>query len=200
MQKLTLNRIAILLVTALYAASGFGTTIQKLTFEEIVDHSALIVEAEVLSVTPVHSDDLVYSRVLMRVEDVLKGLDPGTFIELDFLGGSDSEMTIEVSGQDIPQAGEQGFYFIESLSEKRVNPLTGWSQGHFRILTGLKGEQYLETDIQQDLVELTENKNAALANKLRNMKFSHALVEKAWFSPVTPDELREAVRAFLGEQ
>jgi len=174
-----------------------ATTIQKFTFEEMVDLSVLIIEGEVLSVTSLQSGELIISRVLFQVDDVLKGLDPGAFIELDFLGGGDQDKSITVSGQDIPETGERGFYFIESLEGHSVNPLVGWSQGHFRIHKGPKGEEYLETDIQQEVVDLTQNKNAVLAAKLRQMKFSSKLVEDAWFTPVLPQELRDAVRGQL---
>lgn len=174
-----------------------ATSIQKFTFEELVDKSQLIVEAEVVSVSSLTKDNLVYTRVLMEIHDVLKGDDPGEFIELDFLGGEVNGNTIIVSGQDIPLAGERGFYFIEDISGKSVNPLLGWSQGHFRILVDAKGNERLETDVQQELLEITTNKNAVLAAKLKSMKFNSELVVDAEFSPVTPDELRDAVGAFL---
>lgn len=189
----------VLLLSMLLASVGYATTIQKLTFEEIVNNSALIVEGIVESVTVIESEGLVQSRVLIRVLDVLKGDSPGEFVELDFLGGAGERRTISVAGQDIPEDGEKGFYFVEDLTTTAVNPLTGWSQGHFRIKADLKGNEYLETDIQQEVVEITNNKNAVLAEKLRNMRFSHELVEKAYFNPVTPQELRDAVSLFMAE-
>lgn len=32
-----------------------------------------------------------------------------------------------------PKLGERGIYFVESLSQQNINPLMGWSQGHFLI-------------------------------------------------------------------
>ncbi|NBS27206.1 MAG: hypothetical protein EBS81_13030, partial [Gammaproteobacteria bacterium] len=80
---------------------------------------------------------------------------------------------------------------------KSVNPLIGWSQGHFRIITDAKGYETLLTDVQQEVMEITDNKNMILASKLRNMKFSNRLLQKTDFLPVTPDELREAVNLIL---
>jgi hypothetical protein len=31
----------------------------------------------------------------------------------------------------LPAVGEVGIYFVESLRERQVHPLVGWSQGHF---------------------------------------------------------------------
>ena len=190
---ITLWATAILAIsTSLYA-----TSIQKFTFEEMVELAALIVEAEVLDVSVIDTGNVVYTNVLLAVNDVLKGENPGDYLELNFLGGESDKIAVLVSGQDIPLLGEKGFYFIEDLESKSVNPLIGWSQGHFRIITDAKGYETLLTDVQQEVMEITDNKNMILASKLRNMKFSNRLLQKTDFLPVTPDELREAVNLIL---
>lgn len=191
------NKPCLFLLTILASLATSATTLQKFTFEQLVDLSELIIEGEVTSVYPVDAGKLLHTRVLIKVQDVLKGDYPGEFIELEFLGGEEEGKALVVSGQVIPEEGEKAFYFIEDVASQAVNPLTGWSQGHFRILSDLKGNQFLETDVQHELVELSETKNAALAAKLRAMKFSHALVEQAYYQPVSPDELRDAVARFL---
>jgi hypothetical protein len=190
---ITLWATAILAIsTSLYA-----TTIQKFTFEEMVELAALIIEAEVLDVSVIDTGNVVYTNVLLAVNDVLKGENPGDYLELNFLGGESDEIAVLVSGQDIPLLGEKGFYFIEDLESKSVNPLIGWSQGHFRIITDAKGNETLLTDVQQEVMEVTDNKNTILASKLRNMKFSNRLLQETDFLPVTPDELRDAVNLIL---
>lgn len=186
------------LALVLFATTALATTVQKFTFEEMVGLSELIIEAEVDNVTEHRVAGLVYTRVLFRVHDVLKGNNPGGLLELGFLGGEQDGATVRVAGQDIPVRGEKGFYFIESVTGHSVNPLVGWSQGHFRIVTDAKGNETLETDIRQEILELSDSKNAALAEKLKNMKFGSQLVKEAEYIPVTPDELRDAVAGFLG--
>ena len=189
----TLLATAILVIsTSLYA-----TTIQKFTFEEMVELSVLIVEAEVLDVSVIDKSNVVHTNVLLAVNDVLKGENPGDYLELNFLGGESDKIAVLVSGQDIPLLGEKGFYFIEDLESKSVNPLIGWSQGHFRIITDAKGYETLLTDVQQEIMEVTDNKNTILSSKLRNMKFSNRLLQETDFLPVTPDELRDAVNLIL---
>lgn len=194
------NKFYTLALFLLVSLAASATTLQKFTFEELVNQSELIIEGQVESAYPFDAGKLLHTRVLIKVRDVLKGDYPGEFIELEFLGGHEDGRVLVVSGQDIPEEGERAFYFIEDTSVQAVNPLLGWSQGHFRIRSDLKGNEYLETDIQQDLVELSDNKNAALAAKLRNMKFRRELVEQAYYSPVTPGELRDAVAAFLADE
>jgi len=186
-------------VTAILSTSSslYATTIQKFTFEEMVELSALIIEAEVLEVSVMDKGNVIHTNVLLAVNDVLKGENPGDYLELSFLGGESDKIAVLVSGQDIPLQGERGFYFIEDLESKNVNPLIGWSQGHFRIITDAKGDEILVTDVQQEVIEITYNKNAILASKLRNMKFSNSLLKETDFSPVTPDELRNAVNLIL---
>jgi len=188
-----------LLATAILGISTslYATTIQKFTFEEMVELSVLIVEAEVLDVSVMDRGNVINTNVLLYVNDVLKGENPGDYLELNFLGGESDKIAVLVSGQDIPLQGEKGFYFIEDLEGKNVNPLIGWSQGHFRIITDAKGDEILVTDVQQEVIEITYNKNAILASKLRNMKFSNSLLKETDFSPVTPDELRNAVNLIL---
>ncbi|MFZ8928762.1 MAG: hypothetical protein ACO2YY_06170, partial [Pseudohongiellaceae bacterium] len=185
--------------TAILAISTslYATTIQKFTFEEMVELAALIVEAEVLDVSVIDTGNVVYTNVLLAVNDVLKGENPGDYLELNFLGGESDKIAVLVSGQDIPLLGEKGFYFIEDLESKSVNPLIGWSQGHFRIITDAKGYETLLTDVQQEVMEITDNKNMILASKLRNMKFSNRLLQETDFLPVTPDEMRDAVNLIL---
>jgi hypothetical protein len=185
--------------TAILASSTslYATTIQKFTFEEMVELSALIVEAEVLDVSVINKGNVVHTNVLLAVNDVLKGENPGDYLELNFLGGESDKIAVLVSGQNIPLLGEKGFYFIEDLDSKSVNPLIGWSQGHFRIIADAKGYETLLTDVQQEVMEITDNKNTILASKLRNMKFSNRLLQETDFLPVTPDELRDAVNLFL---
>jgi hypothetical protein len=190
---ITLWATAILAIsTSLYA-----TTIQKFTFEEMVELATLIIEAEVLDVSVIDTGNVVYTNVLLAVNDVLKGENPGDYLELNFLGGESEKIAVLVSGQDIPLLGEKGFYFIEDLESKSVNPLIGWSQGHFRIITDAKGNETLLTDVQQEVMEVTDNKNTILASKLRNMKFSNRLLQETDFLPVTPDEMRDAVNLIL---
>jgi hypothetical protein len=191
------NAFSLLFLLFLANVSAIATTLQKFTFEELVDLSELIIEGQVESVYPYNTGKFLHTRVLIKVKDVLKGDYIGEFIELEFLGGQEGGKALIVAGQDTPEVGEKGFYFIEDPSTQAVNPLLGWSQGHFLIRSDLKGHEYLETDIQQELVELSDNKNTALASKLRNMKFRRELLEKAHYSPVTPDDLRDAVASFL---
>ncbi|MCG8414596.1 MAG: hypothetical protein MI746_10305, partial [Pseudomonadales bacterium] len=44
----------------------------------------------------------------------------------------------------IPKVDEEGVYFVESTSRDLINPLLGWSQGHFLIVDD-EGERRITT-------------------------------------------------------
>lgn len=193
--------ILVFLSFSLVCNISSSTTIERLTFEELVDISVLIVEARVESVSMTKTGKLAHTQVLLEIVDTLKGDDPGEFVELAFLGGEQGGISVSVSGQDIPVKGEHAFYFIENRASNAVNPFTGWSQGQFRILTDANGREYLETDVKQELIEVSrpgsEANNAALTHKLKNMGFSTSQLDNSMYTPVTPEELRHAVATVL---
>ena len=77
---------------------------------------------------------IISTYVTFAINDVLKGDYDADSIELKFMGGAFNGQVVQVSGLRIPKDGEQGIYFVESVSRDLINPLIGWSQGHFVIV------------------------------------------------------------------
>jgi hypothetical protein len=127
---------ASLLVMSL-ATSAFGTTLISLSVNSLSEQSEFVFEGEVISVEAQRSGNrgMVNTYVTFRVIDILKGDAGATDIELKFLGGSLNGEVLEVNGSRLPRLGEHGIYFVESLSRDLINPLLGWSQGHYLIKT-----------------------------------------------------------------
>ena len=119
--------------------SGFNlsaTTILGMDIDEIANQAELIFEGEVL-VRETRQDNntgIVNTYVTFQISDIVKGEFNGDSIELKFMGGTFQEQTVHVSGLTIPSEGEHGIYFVESLNLDFINPLLGWSQGHFIII------------------------------------------------------------------
>jgi len=130
---------------ALVATPAVATSVLQFSFDELGDHADLIIEGWVVSAeSRVESPDgQIATYVRIVVLDRIKGPDVGAELELRFVGGTVAGYTLEVSDMVVPAVGERGIYFVESLRERQVNPLVGWSQGHFleRIdeQTGLPG-------------------------------------------------------------
>ena len=119
--------------------SGFNlsaTTILGMDIDEIANQAELIFEGEVLvrETRQNNNTGIINTYVTFQIYDIVKGEFNGDSIELKFMGGTFQEQTVHVSGLTIPSEGEHGIYFVESLNLDLINPLLGWSQGHFIII------------------------------------------------------------------
>ena len=98
----------------------------------------------------------IHTYVDFQVEEVLVGdYAPGTLLTLRYAGGQVGDRGFSV-GARIPEPGERGVYFVESLNGRLMHPLLGWSQGRFRIRsdgTLLAGNDELVTALE--VVETT---------------------------------------------
>ena len=118
-----------------------ASTVEQVHLSEMLSRSELIFEGRVIG----HSIELVGSGmrtwVEFAVEDVVKGPPVGRTLRVAFLGGSHDGVTFEVVGLRVPEVGEHGIYFIESVRRLLVNPIYGWDQGRLRILHDAKGRE-----------------------------------------------------------
>ena len=125
------------LLAAFAVTSAFGTTLLSLSVNSLSEQAEFVFEGEVIAVEAQRSGNrgMVNTYVTFRVIDIIKGDAGATDIELKFLGGSLNGEVLEVNGSRLPQLGERGIYFVESLSRDLINPLLGWSQGQYLIKT-----------------------------------------------------------------
>jgi hypothetical protein len=112
----------------------YASSILQIDTTQLVNNAELVFEGEVLtSRSEQASSGYIYTYVDFLVTDVLIGnVVAGTVLPLRFTGGTVGDLKLDV-GSVIPTMGEHGVYFIESLDKPLINPLLGWSQGHFRI-------------------------------------------------------------------
>ena len=112
-----------------------ATTIMGLDVDQIANEAELIFEGEVLAHETFRASqsETINTYVTFSILDIVKGDYQGNTIELKFAGGSIGNESVNVNGLRIPKEGEQGLYFVESVNRNLINPLIGWSQGHFII-------------------------------------------------------------------
>lgn len=133
--RLGLASVLVLCGSMALSQSAAGSTIRAVTVGEMLDESALIFEGVVV----LHEEGVataggdIRTCVLFEVSDVIKGVDPGAELTLCFSGGTAEGVTLAIAGSSIPEEGERGIYFVESVEDRLINPLFGWSQGHFLI-------------------------------------------------------------------
>lgn len=149
------SEILISVLVVIYSTSGIATTILGMDIDKVARDAEFVFEGEViLRETRLDSNSgIVNTYVTFSIVDVLKGDYSADSIELKFAGGTFNDQIVEVSGLVIPKEGEQGIYFVESTSRNLLNPLLGWSQGHFLIHEEL-GERRMRTVDQKPVIQV----------------------------------------------
>ena len=135
------NRLArtarALCATVLLAVSALAgaSTLLRVSVDELTQRAEFVFEGEVVSVQAQRSGarGMISTFVTFNVIDTIKGSASVESIELKFLGGNLEGERLEVNGSRIPELGERGVYFVESLTQDLINPLLGWSQGQYLI-------------------------------------------------------------------
>lgn len=127
----------------LWPVFGYASSYKQLTIDESVQNSELIFEgvAENISYKIPSDRERIYTFVTFKIIDILKGNYSEPDIELRYPGGELNGMVEKVSDMTIPKIGEQGIYFVKSLTEHFIHPLTGWSQGQMLIVKDNQGER-----------------------------------------------------------
>jgi hypothetical protein len=125
-----------------------ATSVLQVDMEQLLNDAAVIFEGEVIASEAKWNADNTYvsTWVTFRVDDVLKGELPSATIIQSFAGGTVGDTTLEVSGMVYPQVGETGIYFIENPDRQQVNPIVGWSQGHFKVKKDKQGKERMLTE------------------------------------------------------
>ena len=136
-------------------SSASATTVLGLDIDKVVADAEFVFEGAVInSETRQDSNSgIISTYVTFLINDIIKGDYSGDSIELKFMGGVFNGQIVQVSGMRIPEMAEQGVYFVESMSRDLINPLIGWSQGHF-IIHDDNGTRRISTAGNQPVIEV----------------------------------------------
>ncbi len=128
------SRLAVMALLFLPLLAG-ASSIRQMEMDEIASRAELVFEGVVIARRVVHvpNSRTLRTEVTFEVDEVIKGNLDSDRVTLSFLGGVADGVALRVSDLHIPELGEQGIYFVESLSQPLVNPLMGWHQGHYLI-------------------------------------------------------------------
>ncbi|HUQ88484.1 MAG TPA: hypothetical protein VM096_13055 [Vicinamibacterales bacterium] len=124
-----------LICTLLMAGVARSTTVIPPTFEALVSSANTIFVGEVMNVraswisTP--QGRAIRTYVTFRVEDVWKGA-AGAVTQLDFLGGTIGETTMEVVGMPTFHEGQRSVLFVHG-EVQTASPLVGFWHGRMRV-------------------------------------------------------------------
>lgn len=128
-------RVFVIAALLLPVVNSHATTVLRLPFEEVCNQAEFIFEGRVVDVAARMDDEgrYIWTHVVIEVLEAIKGRHDANQIELKFAGGSLNGLTLDVGEMHVPQVGEHGIYFVDSLSRQLVHPLVGWDQGHYRV-------------------------------------------------------------------
>jgi len=140
--------IFMLLYAILFSKAGIASSIQPISFDKLCDDAEFIFEGRVISIQTQQDyiSGNIWTYITFDVTDILKGANPGNTLALKFLGGSMNGISLNISDSVYPALNEHGIYFVESLTKNLVNPLLGWSQGHFIIQVDNTGTERILTN------------------------------------------------------
>jgi hypothetical protein len=125
--------LAIPVLLMLLALPGQAASVLQVTFEDAVKSSELVFEGRVVNTRAAMEGNVIRTHVTFEIIGVYKGSYASRTLDLAFLGGTVNGLTMEVSDMQVPDAGEHGVYFVESLTRPQAHPLYGWDQGHFVV-------------------------------------------------------------------
>lgn len=145
----------LLLLFCSYTAYSTATTLLGMDIDKVAQEAELVFEGEVLlrEARQDSNSGIISTYVTFAIHDVLVGDYSADTIELKFAGGMINGEVVEISGLTIPKDNEQGIYFVESTSRDLLNPILGWSQGHF-IISEEDGERIVSTLERQPVISV----------------------------------------------
>lgn len=143
-----------------------ATTLLGMDIDQIANQAELIFEGEVLErrVLQDSSSGIINTYITFRVIDVIKGSSAGETLELKFAGGEFNGEIVEVSGSILPALNEVGIYFVESATQDMLNPLLGWTQGHFTVAVE-DGERRVFSAVSKPVIQVQAMSNVPVAIK-----------------------------------
>ena len=192
--------VAALTLCACAAVSSFPAVL-SVSLEQMSTASQLIFEGEVIG-TASHfntNETSIHTYVTFRVVDVVKGTRNRPEIMLRFLGGTVGEVSLDVSESTLPELGERGIYFVESLERFQVNPLYGMDQGHFLIFESA-GRRIMTTRNGRVITSLSPDAPPAADGLSKGSARGLALDEAAAAaSGVTVFQFKQAVRQYSSQ-
>ena len=155
--------VSVLMSYLLLVSPLWATTILGMNIDEVAQGAELIFEGEVVEHNVrENAAGMIVTYVTFRIEELIKGDYDEPLLELKFTGGRLGGQIMEISGLRIPSPNEEGIYFVESVNRNLVNPLLGWSQGHYLIYEE-SGERRVSTVNDRPVTDVLSTRSVPIA-------------------------------------
>ena len=155
--------VSVLMSYLLLVSPLEATTILGMNIDEVAQGAELIFEGKVVEHNVrENAAGMIVTYVTFRIEELIKGEYDEPLLELKFTGGRLGGQIMEISGLRIPSPNEEGIYFVESVNRNLVNPLLGWSQGHYLIYEE-SGERRVSTVHDRPVTDVLSTQSVPIA-------------------------------------
>ena len=155
--------VSVLMSYLLLVSPLWATTILGMNIDEVAQGAELIFKGEVVEHNVrENAAGMIVTYVTFRIEELIKGEYDEPLLELKFTGGRLGGQIMEISGLRIPSPNEEGIYFVESVNRNLVNPLLGWSQGHYLIYEE-SGERRVSTVNDRPVTDVLSTRSVPIA-------------------------------------
>jgi len=135
-----------LICTLAMAGVARSTTVIPPSFDALVSGAGTIFVGEAIGTRAIwvstRQGRAIRTQVTFRVEDVWKGT-VGAVTQLEFLGGTIGETTMEVIGMPTFRVGQRSVLFV--ASGRHVSPLVGFMHGRMRVERDVAGVDRVRT-------------------------------------------------------
>jgi hypothetical protein len=146
-----------LIGTLAMAGAAESTTVIPPSFDALVAGAGTIFVGEAIGTRAIWVSTpqgrAIRTQVTFKVEDVWKG-GVGAVTQLEFLGGTIGETTMEVIGMPTFAIGQRSVLFV--ASSRQVSPLVGFMHGRMRIERDHAGVDRVRTHDGRSLGHVSE--------------------------------------------
>jgi hypothetical protein len=186
---------------------GNATTVREVSLDEMLQKSQFVFEGTVTAIEArENSQKRIHTYVTFEIKDVIKGIYDSNIITLSFLGGTVGDRTMAVSDMQFPKKGEHGIYFVESLERAQINPLYGWSQGHFIVEPDAAGSERMMTNKRLPITSVADKVQSEpmTQDKQRTQALSNGVVPDPVVAQdkggMMVDEFKRILRGRIGNE
>lgn len=142
-------------LTLALVASGFATTLERLSVDEMIQKSTSIVRGRVIDVSTVQRGNLIYTVYRLSIVERLKGVSTASTTDVYVPGGAINGYRQTFAGSPVLGTGSDYVVFIWT-SPRGINQLIGLGQGIFEVKASASGESVLSRGpLDADVVDST---------------------------------------------
>ena len=195
--------MALLLMPISY---GNASSVLEVSLNEMLQQSQFVFEGTVTAIEARENiQKRIHTYVTFEIKEIIKGKYLSNIITLSFLGGTIGDVTMAVSDMRLPQIGEHGIYFVESLERLQVHPLYGWSQGHFIVERDVTGIERVMTNRRLPITAVmdTMQDEQMTSDKERTQVLSKGVVRDLVIAKdkegLTVDEFKRVLHERIGQ-